>query len=378
MGTTALKGSKARIDSAEGWSKRRSEEIRVLKELEELCDREQPGARIPTHTELMRRFGGTERAILRALDDLKTRGRIVRRHGSGTYIAQPGGLEPIAAMGPDAASKTIVVIAKPDHGFFDDCLSQLYSHADSHDYEIVYQLLRSQQSAIADLRPIIGSAAGFILFGYQLAPLAKSLAVAGNRVVVVGAPDIDVVPDIPCVCNDHEAGGYLAVNHLIAAGHRRIAFTQFYEHELRNPRWQGCRRAMNEARRSGLTIFDSTIERVHLDEWGADPASAREVFAPANAPTAIVAWNDFTAAQLMDILRRAKVRIPDDVSIIGYDNLAVASTLTPALTTIDSGVAQLLTAAIRIVLAPKGGAPIGTQMTIPNLVVRDSVSEPES
>ncbi len=378
MSTTALVKQTRRTNSSVDWSLRRQEEARVLKALEEMCDRESSGARIPTHTELMRQFNATERAVLSALSVLKQRGRIVRRHGSGTYVGNPGGMQPISLSGPDAASKTIVVIAKPDHGFFDECLSQLYSHADSRDYEIVYQLLRSQDGAITQLRPILGSAAGFILFGHHLAPLAKALMLTGNRAVIVGAPDIDEVSDVPCVCNDHEAGGYLVMRHLIEKGHRRIALPVYLASELRKPRWLGYRRAVDEAKRMGIAIAETMIELPRLEEWEAEPSLAREDILKPDGPTAIIAWNDFVASMLLGVLQRANIRVPEDVSIIGYDNSGISARLTPPLTTVDSGVPQLLSAAIRMVLMPKTAGQPATQMTIPNLVVRNSVSQPRA
>lgn len=316
--------------------------------------------------------------MLRALGELKRCGRIVRRHGSGTYVATPDAMPPLSPLPSEGASNTIVVIAKPDHGFFDYCVAQLYASADNRDYEIVYQLIRSQHEAIQDLRPVVGQAAGFILFGYTLAPIARTLQDAGNRVVIVGSPDADEIGSVPIVCSDHATGGALAVKHLLDFGHRRIAFTAYYLEELRSPRWLGYRSAMDEARRNGVAVSEMVVAREHIDGWRANPQAAYEYFAQPDAPTALVAWNDFTAAPILDVLQRAKVRVPEDVSVIGYDNMPIAERLTPQLTTIDSGVPQLLSAAIRIVTASVRTAPTTLQMTIPNLVVRNSVTHPRS
>jgi DNA-binding LacI/PurR family transcriptional regulator len=375
MSAPSVTASKRRQDSSIEWERRREDEARVLRKLEELCDREQPGKRIPTHTELMRQFNASERAVLRALDELKRRGRVIRRHGSGTYVGHHDGMLPIGSAAPEAASKTLVVIAKPDHGFFDDCMSQLYSNADSHEYEIIYQLLRSQHNALTDLRPVLGSAAGFILFSYSLAPLARALAKAGNRVVIVGSPNVGETPDVPVVCTDHEAGGYLAVKHLLDLGHRRIGFPINRASEMLSPRWTGVRRALEEGRRSGLNVAQIMIEHPVVEQWEQDPTIAGEALRGPDAPTALVAWNDYVAENLLRLLRRAKIRVPEEISLIGYDNSSIASRLTPALTTIDSGVSQLLSTAIRTLLTQTGVTPM-TQMTIPSLVIRESVSEP--
>jgi DNA-binding LacI/PurR family transcriptional regulator len=326
----------------------------------------------------MKDLNARERAVVRALDELKRRGRIVRRRGSGTYVGRPGEAVPAAPMGAQAAANTIVVIARPDNGFFDDCISQLYSHADSTDYSIVYQLLRSADEPECSFEPVIGSAAGFILFGYYLAPLARSLMAAGNRVVIVGAPFLDERPQVPYVCNDHEAGGNLAVRHLIERGHRRIGFQFNCDREMRSPRWIGNRRGLDDSRRAGISVTETIIDQQRLDAWESDPASVRGDLGRPDSPTAIVAWNDFSAARILGVLQRAELRIPEDVSVIGYDNASIAERLTPPLTTIDSGVAQMLGAAIRTMQLPNAAEVASTQMTIPHLVMRESVGPPRS
>ncbi len=281
-------------------------------------------------------------------------------------------------MSPRAASRTIVAIARPDHGFFDDCMSQLYSHADNSEYSLVYQLLRSQDEDMESFEAVLGSAAGFILFGTYLAPLAKSLRAAGNRVVIIGAPDPSPAVDAPCVCNDQEAGGYLAVKHFVDLGHRRIGFQYNYEIEMRSPRRLGTRRALDDLRKGGLAVKDTIIDLGQLEAWDADPAMARRDLEGSDAPTALVAWNDFTAARMLSILQRAKFRIPEDISVIGYDNASIADRSTPRLTTIDSGVAQLLGVAIRTIQLPRDVEPAKIQMTIPHLIVRNSTAPPKT
>ena len=69
--------------------KRRIDSKELFQALEDHCASLDPGSQIPTHTELMRRFGASERAILFALDKLRHAGKIVRRNGVGTFVAEP-------------------------------------------------------------------------------------------------------------------------------------------------------------------------------------------------------------------------------------------------------------------------------------------------
>src|SRR5437763_1437464 len=104
--------------TASAHTRTRSNAARVLQVIEELCASLDIGDRLPTHTELMRRFGASERAVLRALDELQRAGKIVRRNGVGTFVtdARLPGSSATPITGTDG--RTVVAVAQPDQSFF--------------------------------------------------------------------------------------------------------------------------------------------------------------------------------------------------------------------------------------------------------------------
>jgi DNA-binding LacI/PurR family transcriptional regulator len=124
---------------------------------------------------------------------------------------------------------------------------------------------------------------------------------------------------------DNEHGGWLATRHLIELGHRRIAYIgdvypdPFGFHTSQD-RVSGYRRALAEA---GITDAD---DRVYLGEFGRDAAERLATFAlsRANRPTAIFAMSDVQALGCIGAARALGLRVPEDVSIIGFDDIEIA------------------------------------------------------
>lgn len=358
-------------------SRTRATQLQVRQALEELCGRLRPGERIPTHSTLMRTVKASERAVLRALDDLQRAGRIVRRNGVGTFVADaPADDRPSPLLSaPDGG--TIVAITRPDHSFFDRCMQTLHRHVALAGMSVVCQLIAADTDTSKPLIAPIGAKKphGFIVFHHSLEPLAWRLHEAGYRVVMVGAPPVDVVPRVPCVYGDHELGGHLATRHLLALGHRRFAFLGDDDLE-RTTRWSGHQRALRDARRTGIHVRTTTIPPALLAAWQKDPALAAAHIRSADGPTGIVAWNDHQAALVLAVLNRAGVRVPAEVSLVGYDNLTEGQLVHPQLTTIDQAMNHQMQAALTLLARSTPPSPAHTLVTMPTLVSRDSCAAP--
>lgn len=167
---------------------------------------------------------------------------------------------------------------------------------------------------------------------------------------------------IPCVCierqadprfgfcavtMDDEDGAYRATQYLIAQGHRRIAHLYGdLRYASASARLAGYKRALTEA---GLPIDEHIICG---DTW--DPADAaegtRQLLRLAEPPTAIFAANDSFAFVAIELLRTAGYRIPEDVAIIGFDDIPLAQEMKPALTTVRIPLVELGRKAAALVL----------------------------
>ncbi len=374
MNSTEIATMPKKHDRQHAKSTRRHEPARVLGELEQFCSSLEVGDRIPTHTELMRRFSASERTVLGALDELVRRGRIIRRHGAGTFVAD---VPSVAGIRIVSGMKSIVAIARPDQSFFDRCIELLYAHTDSSEFELVCRLLSPDRDLSNVFAGGFGDANGYIVFSNVLAPLAKQLIDSGRRAVVVGTPSMVDPPAVPYVHGDHEQGGYLAAKHVIDMGHLHIAYANVHIDPAPHPRWVGHLRAVAEANRRGKPVVSVVLHQEELNAWSDDPTRAAAYFAAEDAPTGLTMWNDYEALKLLPVLARAGVSVPGDVSVIGYDGLPQGELVSPRLTTMDSGIQTQLDAAVRLLMQDTPPPATYTAVALPTLVQRDSVAVPK-
>jgi DNA-binding LacI/PurR family transcriptional regulator len=359
-------------------SRPRTKHEELTRTLRDLAATLGPGDRFPSQAELMRRYHVSDRTVLRSLDDLSRAGWIVRRRGSGTFVAERErcGATPAAPV----TSTTIAALAltcTPSR-FYQYCLDVLSVLVEQVGWSLVGQHAPDQNSygeilPLEALRP-----RGFIAFHYRLQPIARRLIERGHRAVIVGAPPVDRNPDVPCVTGDHEHGGYLAARHLLDLGHRHIGYARLNTGTslLRTSRWQGYQRALTEAERNGNPVESSLFETERLAAWISEPALAGRFFRRPDAPTGVVAWNDSEADLLLQMCHAAGLRVPEELSIIGYDALPDGSRSSPPLTTVDQHITLQLRYALD--LLARSVPPLTTQsiLVLPTLVQRASCAPP--
>ena len=149
-------------------------------------------------------------------------------------------------------------------------------------------------------------------------------------VVVVDRNLPDVAVD--AVLTDNRGGGCLATNHLIELGHRRIAcITGPSDITPSAERVAGYRQAMQKA---GLPIDESLILRGSFNYENGYQA-AQTLLSRSPRPTAIFASNDLMAVGVLSAANQRGLRVPEDLSVIGYDDVRLASFTVPLLTTVQ-------------------------------------------
>ncbi len=174
---------------------------------------------------------------------------------------------------------------------------------------------------------------------------------------------------------DHIRGGQLATEHLLSLGHRRIVLLRgAITVSTISDRGEGARRACLEM---GLDPAD-TLVGLRLSPLavidGAD-AAVDHILAIRPTPTAILCCNDSTAVGVLRGLRRSGVRVPDEMSVVGYDDVSFASELSPALTTVRQPTYALGRAAAELLLAEDEPAHAHEELVFaPKLIVRDSTA----
>ncbi len=194
---------------------------------------------------------------------------------------------------------------------------------------------------------------------------------------------VDQPPDdrFPSVNVADRAGACAAATHLVEFGHRRIALLTAApdapdDRYVPRERLRGWRDALGPA---GITPVPRYVERSGGD---AAYAAARELLAAPDRPTAVLAFSDALAADVLHAAADLRLRVPADVSVIGFDDSPLARRLIPALTTVrQDAVAKGSTAAAELVAAIRArrvgdAAPARHHMLATELVLRDTTAPP--
>jgi LacI family transcriptional regulator len=181
--------------------------------------------------------------------------------------------------------------------------------------------------------------------------------------------------DTPSVGATNWNGGLTATRHLIGLGHRRIAVIGGPDSILcSRARVDGYRAAMDEA---AVPLDPSLISHggFNVDE-GLE--RARTLLRAADRPTAIVTGNDLQALGVYQAARELRLHIPEDVSVVGFDDLPVAQWVSPPLTTIRQPLVEMAVAAAELALSmARGETPSQPRVELTTeLVVRESTAPP--
>ncbi|MFD8497179.1 LacI family DNA-binding transcriptional regulator [Amycolatopsis sp. NPDC059657] len=206
-------------------------------------------------------------------------------------------------------------------------------------------------------------------------PTVSLAAVPGTPVVAV---DPHTGPStLPTIDADSLRGAQLATEHLLELGHRRIAFLagrpDLQSAELRKT---GYLQALAAA---GVPA-DETLVRIGAYDPAVAAASARDLLTMADRPTAVFAANDISAIATVGTALEIGLRVPDDLSVVGFDNVPESALCTPPLTTVDQPIREMGHRAITMLVALINGDELAeTHVTLDTgMVVRGSTGAPAS
>jgi DNA-binding LacI/PurR family transcriptional regulator len=192
---------------------------------------------------------------------------------------------------------------------------------------------------------------------------------------VVVDTDSATSASVPTVGSNNWNGGLLATKHLLELGHRRIAVISGPEDVLcSQARVAGFRSAHDEA---GIPV-DPDLVRYGKFAAHAGSEHATELLSRPDRPTAIFAGSDMQALGVIRAARRLGLRVPEDLSVIGYDNLPVAAWSDPALTTVNQPLRNMAGTATRMLLDLAAGVDVPNSRIdlVTELVVRETTAPP--
>jgi DNA-binding LacI/PurR family transcriptional regulator len=212
------------------------------------------------------------------------------------------------------------------------------------------------------------------LFMIGLLPVSGTV-LSGARSVptVVSATGELKLPRVDRVLNDDYLGTKLAVEHLASLGHRRVAYLGGITGEVGSARFAGYQEAMTE-QGLGKEVLVQTPD--FTDRGGHD--AAKLLLSRTPRPTGIVGWNDYSAIGALVAADELGLRVPEQLSVVGYDNSHVARLARISLTTVDpmnSEVGRVAGDLLRERLQSRR-RPAVARLVTPSLVVRASSGRP--
>lgn len=312
---------------------------RIRKHIERLIAqrRVREGERIPSEREIARQFGVSQMTVNRAIQDLVRAGVLVRRVGSGTYVQRR---KPVLRS---TARTTIVMVPPyaehleedtylrwPFHAFRDRAVTDNFalvveaSHYDS--YERVVQAYPE---------------AGFIFLipGEEGYDTLHRLFVQGVPFVVLGA-SWQGAP-FACVDSDNVGGAQMAIHYLFRLGHRRIAYVNGKDSATNcRDRLRGYLQTMSE---HGVPVESDWIVRARSN-WRMDEASRQHLTSLLlcrEPVTAIFCAGYYLTLDALSLVHALRLHVPEDVSIVSFDDPPSAAHLHPPLTVVRQPLYQM-------------------------------------
>jgi DNA-binding LacI/PurR family transcriptional regulator len=232
-------------------------------------------------------------------------------------------------------------------------------------------LLADTQESGANERKALERAAatveGIVLASTRMSDSAIRMTAKQRPVIVLNR----AVSDVPCVITDNPRGTRRAVEHLAELGHRRITYLAGPEASWADgTRWRSVRESAME-----LELHVRRVGPVPPTVAGGTRAAAE--FAD-NPTSAVIAYNDLVAIGAIRALTAMGARIPQDVSVVGFDNIFAAELVTPPLTTVAAPLGAMGRTAVSNLLAivrgarPRAQAPVSLPC---RLIVRQSTAQ---
>jgi len=181
------------------------------------------------------------------------------------------------------------------------------------------------------------SVAGMLLIGTRVDdPAIAECRASGAPFVVLNNSVADA--DVSYVDCDNVSGAMEATRHLLRLGHTRIGFISGPEVSSNaRDRLQGYQRALEAA---GIAPEEGLIVQGKFEEQGGREAM-RDLLALNPRPTAVFAANDMMALGALKTIRREGLRVPEDIALVGYDDVPVAQYIEPSLTTVHQPIYQI-------------------------------------
>ena len=310
-----------------------------------------PGQRLPSESELVLRYGASRMTVFRAMRELQTMGIVTRRVGSGTYVSQ------VAVSGSHVFGLLIPELGQTEI-FELICKGMMESQEGTH-HSLLWGNTGSQESEKEEIaqqlcRHFISKRVAGVFF----APVEFSLARSEVNHKIVAALDQARIPVVlldrciepyprrsnyDLVGIDNRRTAYAAAEHLVKCGAKRIAF-------IARPNSAPTVDARIAGYREALQTLTGKADRDRVHLGDATDAQFVKSVMRSSRPDAFLCANDLTAGKLMRTLLSLGHRIPEDVRIVGIDDVRFAQLMPVPLTTLHQPCREMGRIALAVML----------------------------
>jgi LacI family transcriptional regulator, galactose operon repressor len=331
------------------------------------------GRLIPSERELSSSEGLSRTTVRRAIQLLVDEGVLYRVPGSGTYV---GRAAPLTTEPPQEHATIGLILPTLANPYFGELVTVIEREATRADYQL---LLGQSDLTGRSMAPYLARyAENTAVKGVIAVSTGEDIPAASyEQVARAGKPFLFVVRHAETVgadsvATDHVGGARELMRYLIGLGHRRIAYIGSVR--ARTPRhYQGYIEGLREAGLPEDPGLHVRGEGDSLDQVG--EVGARELLERRTSFTAIFAQVDQMAIGVLRALRAVGIRVPDDVSVVGFDNIPSAEHLQPPLTTVDHTVYEIGRLAVLLLqdrMTGRYDGPARRVIIQPRLIIRDS------
>lgn len=333
-------------------------------------------SKAPTLAEVAAAAGVSAMTASRALNDQRgvsprTRDALVKLASEMGYVTNR-----VAPKVSFRRSRVIGVLADHlDNPFISSLVTGVVRAAASANHEVlIYSLVdhekRPRRNVLKLLQQFTNGVVALLPYEFGF---VQALTQSRFPVITIDTPRQHT--EFPSISADSYGGARKAMSHLAELGHKRIAFVSGAE-QLESAIQR--RRAYDDAVSVlGLARDESLILKGNYSVEGGRDAGER-LLRLKRRPTAVFACNDLSAFGVISVLQRHGIRVPEDVSVVGFDDLPAASQMHPTLTTVRQPIEELGRTAVNTLLAMIAGLHAATtQVTLPtDLIVRQSTAAP--
>lgn len=335
------------------------------------------GEAVPSERQLGEELELSRTTVRRAIDDLVQRGRLQRQPGRGTYVAS--GIVPIEVV---AGAQRIVSVIIPtfSNPYYGEMVNGIEKEARRYDLRVMVG--QSDYSTASESSQLGQSAADPTVCGALVVPDSVEQPSAGvQQFLGTGKPLVYIgrwPKAVACdgVCVDYRVAAQQAVEHLIGLGHERIAYVEGLPRLPGFSPYDGYAEVLRDRK---LALKPELVRSYDLPSEAAGQRSVADLVASKAKFTAIFARNDVTAMGVIQGLREAGLRVPQDVSVVSIANSLWSRSLDPPLTSVNPHPAAVGQLAMRMLSDRLEGAYTGPAIrtaVTPDLIVRASTAKP--